>query len=347
MKVSVVIPVFNNEATVGAALESVFAQRFDRPFEVIVVNDGSTDGTGMELKKFRDRIRVIEQNRRGVAGARNVGINAAVGEYIALLDADDAWTDDKLAKTVPVLDQNPSSVAVFSDAWVMEEPGRFLLPNYVTAGYDHTPTLDELLNPASWPILPTTIVARRDMMIAIGGFPEQFAASDYGCEDTFAFLLMRERGEITFVSEKLAWYRMPNWEQKLTKRLGRIRSNGDGKFRSGFEDPFEYFRGNRVFARLMRERFGVRGHGLAGKVVDGAAQELAMMGMKAMHEGDRGYARKCYIASLRHRRLWLKTWFRLGWATLPRAVSHRISPVLPPGLRRSLSGPPFLEERTQ
>ena len=214
MKVSVVIPVFNNEATVGAALESVFAQRFDRPFEVIVVNDGSTDGTGMELKKFRDRIRVIEQNRRGVAGARNVGINAAVGEYIALLDADDAWTDDSWRRRCrcSIKIRRASRCSRMPG---MEEPGRFLLPNYVTAGYDHMPTLDELLNPASWPILPTTIVARRDMMIAIGGFPEQFAASDYGCEDTFAFLLMRERGEITFVSEKLAWYRMPNWERSL------------------------------------------------------------------------------------------------------------------------------------
>ena len=347
MKVSVVIPTYNDAGTIAAAVESALAQRFDLEFEVIVVVDGSTDGTRGVLERFGDRIRVIDQNRRGVAGARNTGIRAATAEYIALLDADDTWTEDKLAKTVPVLDQNPASVAVFSDAWLKEEPGRFQLPSYVSAGYDHSPTLDELLTPVSWPILPTTIVVRRETMLSIGGFSEEFAATDYGCEDTFALLLMRECGEITFVPEKLAWYRMPWWEVKLIKRTAQPTSNRGRISSRALEDPYECFRANRVLSRLTLERFGARGRRFARYAMDGAAHELAMMGMKAMHEGDRAYARKCYVASLRHGLLGLKTWFRLGWAILPCAVSQRISPVLPPGLRRSLSGPPFLEERTQ
>ena len=93
----------------------MFAQRFDGGFEVIVVNDGSIDGTRAVLEKFGDRIRVIEQENRGVSAARNAGIMAAAGEYIALLDGDDTWTEDKLEKTVPVLEGNLKCVAVFTD----------------------------------------------------------------------------------------------------------------------------------------------------------------------------------------------------------------------------------------
>ena len=113
MKVSVVIPTYNNERTIAATVESALEQRFDRGFEVIVVNDGSTDGTLAVLKQFGDRIRLIEQGNRGVSAARNAGIAAAAGEYIALLDGDDTWTEDKLEKSVQVLDRNPACVAAY------------------------------------------------------------------------------------------------------------------------------------------------------------------------------------------------------------------------------------------
>ncbi len=115
MKVSVVIPTYNDEATIGGTLESVFAQRFDGGFEVIVVNDGSTDGTRAVLEKFGERLRVIDQENAGVAAARNAGIRAAAGEYIALLDGDDTLTEEMLEKTVPLLDKNPACVAVFHE----------------------------------------------------------------------------------------------------------------------------------------------------------------------------------------------------------------------------------------
>ena len=126
MKVSVVIPTYNDEATIAGTLESVFAQRFDGSFEVIVVNDGSTDGTRALLEKFGERIRVIDQENAGAAAARNAGIAAASGEYIALLDADDTWTEEMLSKTVPVLDKNPACVAVFSDGMEADGAGRVI-----------------------------------------------------------------------------------------------------------------------------------------------------------------------------------------------------------------------------
>jgi glycosyltransferase involved in cell wall biosynthesis len=345
MKVSVVIPVFNNQATIGAALESVLAQRFDQPFEVIVVNDGSTDGTRAVLEKFGDRIRLIDQQNAGVAPARNAGIGAATGKYIALLDGDDTWTEDKLAKTVPVLDNNAACVAVFSNAAIVESGRGGVQQKYVEAEWTHSPTLDEMFKPPSWPILPSSVVVRRETMIAIGGFPEEFTAADYGCEDTFAFLLLREHGEIVFVPEDLVRYRMPQWEVKLTKRRGTLNINSDRKSRGLIEDPQRYFRANVIFARLMRDRFGARGRALAGHVLDGAAHELVMMGMMSMHEGDREYARRCYLTSIRYRPLNLKTYARLAWAAMPASVAQPVSAMLSASLLRSLSGPPFLEER--
>ena len=338
------IPVFNGEATIADTLESVFAQRFDGRVEVIVVNDGSTDGTPAVLEKYGDRIRVIDQPNRGISAARNAAVAAATGEYIALLDCDDTWTADKLEKTVPVLDQNPQCVAVFSDGITVDSTGiGVLAPFYVGRGYDHSPTVDEMLDNGPWPILVGTFVVRRETLLAVGGFAEEFGR-EYGAEDAFAYLRIRERGEIIYVPQKLLRYRMPLFQQKLAKALRP--HNGNGKSR-GAPDPEQYFRGNSVWARLMLERFGARGRKLADYAIDITAREQVMLGMIAMDKGDREFARRCYRASIRHRPRWLKTYFRLGWAMLPTGVSRRLSPMLSPGLRRSLSGPPFLEERTQ
>ncbi len=342
VKVSVVIPVFNNQATIAEALESVLAQRFDSGFEVIVVNDGSTDRTRAVLTEFGDRIRVIDQRNLGVSAARNAGIAAAAGEYIALLDGDDIWMEDKLARTVPVLDRNPACVAVFSDGLVIDRAERIVAPCYVPPGYDHSPTLDEMLG-WPWPILASAIITRRETILATGGFREEFGRH-YGGEETFAFLLLRERGEIIFVPEKLVRYRMPVIGERLAKCRRPLDTDGKSRAQT---DPEQYFTGNRLWARFMLERFGTRGHVLADVAIDTTARELVMLGMMAMHEGDRIYARRCYLSSIRNRPLKPKTYVRLGWALLPASVAKVLAPVLSPRLRQSLSGPPFsgLEDR--
>jgi glycosyltransferase involved in cell wall biosynthesis len=341
MKVSVIVPTYNNEATIATALESIFAQRFQGGFEVIVVNDGSTDGTSAVLKTYGDRIRVIDQQNAGVAAARNAGIRAAAGEYIALLDGDDTWTQDKLEKTVPVLDRNPGCVAVFSDATIVDDAGTVLWPHHVPAGFDHSPTLDEMLGSRPWPIMVGSIVMRRDAILAVGGLAEEFGR-DYGAEDVFTFLLLRERGEIIFVPENLARWRMPTFGQRLAKCLRPLDWNG--KSHGALPDPDQYFRGYLRLARIILERYGARGRKLADFALDSTAREEAMLGMMAMHQGDRQYARRCYISSIRNRPRKLKTYLRLAWAILPVRVAETLSAMLSPRLRRSLSGPPFMRE---
>ena len=109
--VSVIIPTYNRAALVAEALASVKAQTF-RDFEIVVVDDGGTDGTWEALSAGQE-IRVLRHpRRRGVSAARNTGINAARGQWLAFLDSDDLWLPDKLARQMAYLTTRPSLLPV-------------------------------------------------------------------------------------------------------------------------------------------------------------------------------------------------------------------------------------------
>jgi glycosyltransferase involved in cell wall biosynthesis len=109
--VSVVIPAYNYARFVGRAVDSVLAQTY-APVECVVVDDGSTDETPQVLARYGGRIRSIRQENRGLSGTRNTGIRAARGEYVALLDADDYWRPDKIARQVELAEATPGVGAV-------------------------------------------------------------------------------------------------------------------------------------------------------------------------------------------------------------------------------------------
>src|SRR5580693_7316547 len=112
VSVSTVIPTYNSESTLGKAIDSVIAQ--DLGSEIVVVDDGSTDGTDRILQAYGNSLKVIRQPNAGAAAARNTGVVAASGEYLAFLDADDAWLPDRLRLTVEALECNPKAVLSFS-----------------------------------------------------------------------------------------------------------------------------------------------------------------------------------------------------------------------------------------
>src|SRR5688572_13312922 len=95
--ISCVVPVFNGERYLSETLESIFAQSY-RPLEVIVADDGSTDRTPDTVAGYGDRIRYLKQENAGASAARNLGLEAARGEFIAFLDADDLWHAEKLQR---------------------------------------------------------------------------------------------------------------------------------------------------------------------------------------------------------------------------------------------------------
>jgi glycosyltransferase involved in cell wall biosynthesis len=105
-RVTCVIPVYNGERFLGESLDSVLAQTH-RPSEIIVVDDGSTDGTAAIAERYSDQVTYTRQDRAGSASARNRGISMASGEFVAFLDADDLWHEHKLARQLARFDARP------------------------------------------------------------------------------------------------------------------------------------------------------------------------------------------------------------------------------------------------
>ena len=104
--ISVIIPVYNCESYLAEAIESVLAQTY-QPIEIIVINDGSTDGTEQVAQQFGDSIRYYAQSNRGLGATRNRGAELARGEYLAFLDADDLWVADKLERQMALFENDP------------------------------------------------------------------------------------------------------------------------------------------------------------------------------------------------------------------------------------------------
>lgn len=126
--VSVVITAFNQAPYVGAAIESALSQALS-PSEVIVVDDGSTDGTREEIARFGGRVRLVSQPNQGVAGARNTGVRLVSGTLVAFLDGDDLWHPDKLDAQVRAWRRHPDAglIAVQSAAFHSAVPDPSLM----------------------------------------------------------------------------------------------------------------------------------------------------------------------------------------------------------------------------
>jgi glycosyltransferase involved in cell wall biosynthesis len=201
--VSVIVPMYNTRDYVGATLDSVLAQTFP-DFEVIVVDDGSTDGCTEIVAEYvaRDpRITCIRQNNAGLAAARNVGIAAARGTAIAFLDSDDLWLPEKLARQLPLVTGN---TVVHADAYVFidgEPVGETRLSD-VADSPDGAETFESLLEQNRIGVL--TAVVPRDLLLAHGCFDSALRS----CEDYDLWLRLAAAG-ITFraLVEPLAAYR--------------------------------------------------------------------------------------------------------------------------------------------
>ena len=113
-KISVIVPTYNRARFVTKAIDSVLAQTY-KDYEIIVVDDGSTDNTKQVLRPYMDRIHYIYQENTGVSTARNAGIRAAKGDWVAFLDSDDEWLPERLAVAMEAVQQNPRIIAHFTN----------------------------------------------------------------------------------------------------------------------------------------------------------------------------------------------------------------------------------------
>jgi glycosyltransferase involved in cell wall biosynthesis len=174
LQVSVIIPTYNRVGCLREAVDSVLSQGF-RGFELIVVDDGSTDETPQLLREYGDSIRVLRQENRGVSAARNAGIAAGRGELIAFLDSDDIWLPGKLACQVDFFRQNPELlICQTEELWVKN--GRRVNP-----GQRHRKRGGMIFEPslALCLVSPSAVMLRRELFDRVGFFAEHLPA----CED--------------------------------------------------------------------------------------------------------------------------------------------------------------------
>jgi glycosyltransferase involved in cell wall biosynthesis len=164
---SVIMPTYNRAGLVARAVESVLSQTC-QDFEIIVVDDGSTDDTEEVLRPYSDRIRYIRQSNRGSAAARNRGIQESHGQYLAFLDSDDRWYPDKLARMGETIAAHPRVGLFYSDFRLVDSEGRLVkvqkCKHIVGEGY-----LAVLLQVF---ILTSTVICKRECFDVCGLFHE-------------------------------------------------------------------------------------------------------------------------------------------------------------------------------
>src|SRR5688572_29661754 len=203
-RVSIIIPSFNCAEFLPRAVASVYAQTYS-DYEVIVVDDGSTDGTRELVGQWEGKIRYFYQSNRGVSAARNLAVSKASGQFLAYLDADDVYYPNRLEAQVAFLDAHPDCGLVHSDVSIVDESDRVIIRSFNR----ETPRLPpkgncliDLLQRGH--IQMASVMERRICFDRAGGFEERLSNS----EDYLHFIQIALHGyAIGYIDEPLAMYR--------------------------------------------------------------------------------------------------------------------------------------------
>ena len=194
MKISVVIPTFNRISLVARAIDSVLKQSLN-PYEIIVVDDGSDDGTSEMIQNKYKSIKLIQQQNNGVSAARNNGIKHAKGDWIALLDSDDEWTEKKLENQVDRLIKTPEyDFCHTNEIWIrngVRVNQRKKHEKY--GGYIFDKCLDICR------ISPSSVLFRKNILDHVGWFDDQLPV----CEDYDLWLRITAEYRILFIDDPL------------------------------------------------------------------------------------------------------------------------------------------------
>ena len=234
MRTAVVIPSYNRRHTLARALDSVLAQTLPAA-EIIVVDDGSSDGTAALVEARYPSVRLLRQPNRGVSAARNRGIAASECDWIALLDSDDCWRADKLERVSEAARADPDAVLIHSDeTWIRR--GRRVNPmhKHKKRGgwiFEHCLPLCA--------ISPSATVLRKATVDALGGFDESLPA----CEDYDLWLRLCCRHPVHYIDAPLV-IRYAGHDDQLSARfvaMDRFRVRALDRLLSGTElEPAQY-----------------------------------------------------------------------------------------------------------
>ena len=198
--VSVILPVFDRAGSVARAIDSVFAQSYG-PVELIIVDDGSTDGTAAILEAYRGVATILRQANAGAYVARNLALRHAAGEHVAFIDSDDAWLPDKLERQVPLM--RPGVGLVYGDVDIVTAPENRAPRTGMTAFKAVAPCRGRALEAlARGNFVPTSAaLVRRSALQQIGGFPENRISADY-----LAWFRIAQAYDFDYVEAPVALY---------------------------------------------------------------------------------------------------------------------------------------------
>ena len=199
---------------VGAAVESVLAQTYSN-FELIVIDDGSIDGTAAELAKFGARLRIFSTPRQGVAAARNAGARQSCGRYLAFLDSDDLWCPRKLERQTAFMMEYPEAqICQTEEIWVRH--GIRINPKAAhrkPSGDIFLRSLDLCL------VSPSAVMMTRELFLRLGGFDETFPV----CEDYDLWLRITVNESVPLLAEALVTKRGGHADQLSRSTWGMDR----------------------------------------------------------------------------------------------------------------------------
>jgi len=208
-QLSVIIPTYNRAASVCNALESVFAQTI-KPEEIVVVDDGSTDDTQRVVQRFCSDVRYIKQPNRGPGAARNTGLNAAHGRFLAFLDSDDQWKPTKVEEQLALMARE-RVVVCFTDAimnrdgpwggridsWNAYVMSQALNEQPMETGVIHGPM--RILALAAHLLLTPTLIVDRALVMSTGGFDERLLTN----QDIDLYLRLALKVEFAYLAKPL------------------------------------------------------------------------------------------------------------------------------------------------
>ena len=219
--ISVIIPTYNCGAYIKEALDSVFAQTFT-DYEVIVVDDGSTDKTREVIGRFGDKVRYIYQENKGVSAARNTGIKNAAGRFIAFLDADDVWLARKLELQMRAIAESDSIGIVTCGLFCVrgkDDIEREVIPtNYA----DKDSLIEELCcDPGIFFGAGSAVLVRRECFQRLGFFDETL----YAAEDWEMCLRIARSYQVRSVQLPLLEYRARNGSAVSGQNAERFLTN--------------------------------------------------------------------------------------------------------------------------
>jgi glycosyltransferase involved in cell wall biosynthesis len=203
-RVSITIPTFNCARFLGRAIDSALAQTY-ADYEIVVVDDGSTDDTREVLARFGDKIRYVYQANGGLSSARNLALSHAAGEFVAYLDADDLWYPHRLETQVAFLDAHEECGFVHSDVTIIDEADRVIHQRFNAENGREVPqgycTLN-LLRRCHVQI--PTVLERRACIERVGNFDGRLKTA----QDYLHWIRIAMDGmAVGYIAEPLAMYR--------------------------------------------------------------------------------------------------------------------------------------------